>query len=411
MIRIGLISILLSIIAGGISYFAVKKNMVEVTKNFAIEDSKRVLISHNQSLNLTPDNLYEHAKDITEGMVGGLFEHAEVYDAHEVLIAESGYSDKMLMKVHPATHKLPSSKEPTANFLSLKNDEWFLIVFLPLKSKINDQEVLIGYIELIRHVPEWRVANTKKMSLKMALMTFGMMLVFATLLYPIIIRLFKSYKTKAVELHTSHILLLEALGRAIAMRDSDTGTHNFRVTYISVMIAEELSMSKVEIQRVILGSFLHDIGKISIPDSILLKKGALTADERKQMEAHVEYGIKIVGNMGWIQDAAIVIGSHHEKWDGSGYPKGLREDQIPLEARVFAVADVFDALCSKRPYKEPFNYRDAMKVMNEGDGKHFDPTVMHAFKSISHQIYNLITSITEADGKELLDQSLKKYFE
>jgi len=205
--------------------------------------------------------------------------------------------------------------------------------------------------------------------------------------------------------------MLEALGRTIAMRDSDTGVHNFRVTYISVIIAEALHLSKVQIQRIVLGAFLHDIGKISIPDSILLKKGSLTADERLIMESHVEQGLKIVGNMGWIQDASIVIAHHHEKWDGRGYPKGLSGAEIAIEARVFAVADVFDALCSRRPYKEPFKYSDAMKIMDEGSAKHFDPMVMRAFRPMALEIYNLITSITEEDGRELLNKSINKYFE
>jgi len=245
----------------------------------------------------------------------------------------------------------------------------------------------------------------------LALMTFGLALLFAVLLYPVMTRLFKEFKTISSEVHSSHVLLLEALGRAIAMRDSETGTHNFRVTYISVKIAEELSLGREVIQRIVLGAFLHDIGKISISDSILLKKGGLNQDERRKMQSHVEYGTRIIGDLGWLRDANVIVASHHEKWDGSGYPKGLREDQIPLEARIFAIADVFDALCSKRPYKEPFNYKEAMSIIEQDSGTHFDPQVIEKFKLISHEIYNFIASLSETDGKQILEKLIAKYFE
>jgi HD-GYP domain-containing protein (c-di-GMP phosphodiesterase class II) len=410
-VRIGLISLLVSTIAGLISYYVIQDNMIETTKSLAIQDSKRALDSDSQAYELTPENIYDHAKEIPGTLVGGLFEHADVYDAHEVLIAEAGVFDEKLRGSFALSHQLPNTKNPIANLQVLKNREWVLNIFLPIKVHLNGQSVLVGYIQLIRHVPQWRIQILRNLCLKMALLTFGLALLFAVLLYPFVIKLFKSFKTKLDEVHTSHILLLEALGRAIAMRDSNTGVHNFRVTYISVKIAESLSLGREVIQRIILGSFLHDIGKIPISDSILLKKGALNQEERSKMQAHVEYGSKIIGDAGWLRDANIIIANHHEKWDGSGYPKGLHEDQIPIEARIFAVADVFDALCSKRPYKEPLNYRDAIHIMYEGDGTHFDPQVIEAFKLIAHEVYDFIASVSEADGKQILDKLIRKYFE
>ncbi len=385
--------------------------MIETTKSFAIEDSKRALDGPRKLYELTPENLKDHANEIAGILVGGLFEHADVYNAHEVLIAESGIIDPRLQENLTKSHQLPNTKDPLANLQVLKNGTWVLTVFLPIRAQVNRQLVLIGYLELVRQVPQWRVTMLRKLALRLALMTFGLALLFAFLLYPVVTSLFNEFKTKVSEVHTSHLLLLEALGRAIAMRDSDTGTHNFRVTYISVKIAEELSLDRAAIQRIILGSFLHDIGKISISDSILLKKGGLNQDERRNMQAHVEYGTKIIGDLGWLRDANVIVANHHEKWDGSGYPKGLREDQIPLEARIFAIADVFDALCSKRPYKEPLNYKEAMQIVDQDTGTHFDPKVIDAFKLISHEIYNFISSLSETDGKVILDKLIEKYFE
>jgi HD-GYP domain-containing protein (c-di-GMP phosphodiesterase class II) len=147
--------------------------------------------------------------------------------------------------------------------------------------------------------------------------------------------------------------MMEALGRAIAKRDSDTGAHNYRVAWIAARIAERLGLSGSAMQALIAGSFLHDVGKIGIPDAILLKPGRLDEQEMDTMRTHVAQGEEIVTGMGWLDGAQAVVAAHHEKWNGSGYPRGLAGEAIPLAARIFAVADVFDALCSKRPYKEP----------------------------------------------------------
>jgi len=111
-------------------------------------------------------------------LVGGLFQHAEIYDSHKVLIAESGFTDKQLMDVHPTTHELPDSKVPSAKLLKPSSDKWFVIIFIPINTKINTQEVLVGYIGLIRHVPKWRMDNIKIMSTKMAILVFVMMIFF-----------------------------------------------------------------------------------------------------------------------------------------------------------------------------------------------------------------------------------------
>ena len=208
-----------------------------------------------------------------------------------------------------------------------------------------------------------------------------------------------------------HILMMEALGRAIAKRDSDTGTHNYRVAWISVCIAEHMNLPEPDIQALIAGSFLHDIGKVGIPDSVLLKPGKLTDAEFEVMCTHVTHGEEIVTGMNWLDGVNDIVAAHHEKWDGSGYPRKLAGENIPRNARIFAVADVFDALCSKRPYKNAMDFDDAIAIIEENAGRHFDPEVTGAFRVVAQEIFNRLAGCNEDDTRRLLKESIEQYFD
>jgi putative nucleotidyltransferase with HDIG domain len=205
--------------------------------------------------------------------------------------------------------------------------------------------------------------------------------------------------------------MMETLGRAIAKRDSDTGAHNYRVAWISARIAEQLGVSGSAMQALIAGSFLHDVGKIGIPDAILLKPGKLDAAEWDIMRTHVSQGMEIVTGMGWLDGAQAVVAAHHEKWDGSGYPLQLAGEAIPLSARIFAVADVFDALCSRRPYKEPLGFDAATAILDRDTGSHFDPTVMACFRPMARDIFDRLAGCSEADARALLQQQVRRHFD
>ena len=179
----------------------------------------------------------------------------------------------------------------------------------------------------------------------------------------------------------------------------------------AAQIAERMSLAGREMQALIAGSFLHDVGKIGIPDAILLKPGKLDAEEMAVMRTHVEQGEQIVKGMGWLDGAHAVVAGHHEKWNGSGYPRALSGEQIPLAARIFAVADVFDALCSKRPYKEPMGFDAAMTILAKDTGSHFDPAVMQVFSRIAKTLYQRLEHSDEADSRQLLEDCVRKHFE
>jgi putative two-component system response regulator len=177
--------------------------------------------------------------------------------------------------------------------------------------------------------------------------------------------------------------IVSTLMRAAEHRDTDTGDHIARVSTYVGLIAEGLGMSLTECRLLSLASTMHDVGKIAMPDAILHKPGPLTPEERREMERHAERGRRILGGnrSEVMQMAAEIAGCHHERWDGGGYPDGLKAEAIPLSGRIVAVADVFDALTTARPYKQPWSPERARAHLVENAGAHFDRRVVEAFLS------------------------------
>jgi putative two-component system response regulator len=180
---------------------------------------------------------------------------------------------------------------------------------------------------------------------------------------------------RAESLRKTHIELIQRLGRAAEYKDNETGMHVLRMSHYSKVIAKAAGYSDEEADDLLQAAPMHDIGKIGIPDHILLKPGKLTDDEFEQMKQHTLIGAEILGDSTapLIKLAYEVAMTHHERWDGSGYPKGLKGEDIPLSGRIIAVADVFDALTSKRPYKEAWSVEKTIEVMKADSGSHFDP--------------------------------------
>lgn len=174
--------------------------------------------------------------------------------------------------------------------------------------------------------------------------------------------------------------MLYRLAKAIEFRDFGTGSHLVRMARFAGLIAEGLYLSDDEVRMLELAAPLHDIGKIGVPDAILLKRGRLTEEEFAVMRKHPQIGFEILrdSQSRFVQLGAVVARHHHERWDGSGYPDGLRGEEIPITARIVAVADVFDALISERPYKPAWPHDEAVAYVRENSGKLFDPTCVEA---------------------------------
>src|SRR4029077_15597821 len=183
---------------------------------------------------------------------------------------------------------------------------------------------------------------------------------------------------------------VDALGAAIDLRDEQTAGHSRRVCLYSIKLLKAMNGSLQQLKSLSIGAILHDIGKLGISDAILLKPGALTIDERRIMRCHVQIGYDLIKRIPFLADAAQIILMHHERWDGSGYPQGLKGRDVPLSARIFAVADSVDAITSDRPYRSALSSDHARGEIERQAGTQFDPDVVRVFLSSPNEIWQAI---------------------
>jgi putative two-component system response regulator len=202
----------------------------------------------------------------------------------------------------------------------------------------------------------------------------------------------QTVKERTAELHQSRLDVIRRLGYAAEYRDTDTGDHIVRMSSYCEALAHALGLDDETCELILATSPLHDVGKIAIPDSVLLKPGPLTPQELAIMRSHAEIGAEILsgGASPFLQMAETIALTHHEKWDGTGYPRGLRGEEIPIVGRICAICDVFDALTSERPYKNAWTFESAIKEIKRVSGSHFDPKVSDAFM----RIFPLIKTIS-----------------
>ena len=191
----------------------------------------------------------------------------------------------------------------------------------------------------------------------------------------------------------AYLVTLEALVSAIDAREHEVGNHSLRVTEFSLIIARACDVKGRDLVDLYCGALLHDIGKIGVPDAILHKTGPLTPEEQAIMHKHPEIGQRIIGHIGYFSRAAEIIRSHHEHFDGSGYPRGLRGEAIPHGARVFAIADILDALTVKRPYREALLFDAAVEEITARSGTVYDPTVIQSALEASAELRSYVGRI------------------
>jgi len=191
--------------------------------------------------------------------------------------------------------------------------------------------------------------------------------------------LFNDLDRSNMELTLAYESTLEGWSAALDLRDKETEGHTQRVTTMTLELAHTMGISEEELVNVRRGALLHDIGKMGVPDHILLKAGPLTDGEWVIMRKHPTYAFELLSRISYLHDALDIPYCHHEKWDGTGYPRGLKDREIPLAARIFAVADIYDAVTSDRPYRKAWSRQQALDYIREQSGSHLDPEVVQAF--------------------------------
>ncbi|WP_206612553.1 HD-GYP domain-containing protein [Marinomonas hwangdonensis] len=196
-------------------------------------------------------------------------------------------------------------------------------------------------------------------------------------------------RTKALQ--ASQLRIIHHLGRAVEFKDNETGAHVIRMSHYARMIAQEYGGNEEWVNQIFQAAPMHDVGKIGISDAILLKPGKLNPEEWEKMKLHTVYGGEIFAEDSdpMLQMAKTIALTHHEKWDGSGYPNGLKGEEIPLEGRIVAIADVLDALMSKRPYKEAWRLEESLAYIQNSSGTHFDPNLVPLLENLNAQILSI----------------------
>ncbi len=395
------VAVLSGLAAGFIAHDKAEDSLVAQ----ASEDAQR-LLRHEA---FRPDGVQgtRQAVAAVQALTASHFDVAQIYTAGGLLMAEQFSADGRTLDAELPARGARSYTQSWYERRWLPGRRAVLRVFIPLRS---EGQALAGYFEGARLVPDWQRARMLSDARRVGLLTALAVLLCGVALYPLVLRLNRDSQARQRELLESHIAMMEALGRAIARRDSDNGIHNYRVAWISATLAEAVGLHGTRMQELIAGSFLHDVGKIGIPEHILLKPGPLSPEELLIMHTHVAAGEDIVSGSDWLAGGRAVVAGHHEKWDGSGYPRGLAGTDIPLVARIFAIADVFDALCSRRPYKEPVALEEAMAALRAESGKHFDPHLVQVFDQQAALVYRTLTEASEDELQALLTRMVRKHF-
>ena len=330
----------------------------------------------------------------------GTLELAKLHDR------EYEYTDAVKSFMEAPSRRVPEQDQEFYESVTIGGASHVYVV-VPLRK--SDGETA-AYARGVFALSDAAFAQIYRRIVVVVLLTCGLIVATTLLLYPIISHLVKQLSTLNSRLLEANLDMIEVLGSAIAKRDSDTDIHNYRVSIYSVRLAEKIGLDRSEIRDLIKGAFLHDVGKIGVSDNILLKPGKLDDQEFEIMKEHVKHGLDIVNHSTWLTDAAAVVGYHHEKFDGSGYHENLAGTDIPINARIFAIADVFDALTSERPYKKAFDFDKAIQILREGSGSHFDPDLMDTFAQIASPLHQDYANRDDDKARHDLAEIVKEYF-
>jgi len=407
--RIAVVSAVVGTLVSVVAWFVSIENLEAEAVGLAAEESRRAVLQMSADGQARP--LVDRARETARLLTGGFFDIAEIYDAQGRKLAEHATDRGEQVEPELTGHPIPRGQQANYESLRLNDGTWVLRVFVPVSRDGRSSDAgPVGFVEGVRVVPDWQRDQLRGDAIGAASLAALAAILCGLVIYPIVMHLSRDNERKAQQVLESHVAMMEALGRAIAKRDSDTGAHNYRVAWLAARLGETMGLAGETMRALIIGSFLHDVGKIGIPDRILLKPGRLDDDEMSVMRTHVTLGEDIVSGIPWLAAAAQVVACHHEKWDGSGYPRRAAGEAIPLVARIFAVADVFDALCSQRPYKTPMPPAMALSIIERDTGTHFDPQVVRMFIPIAPTLHAQLDGLDEAACRALLHERITHHF-
>ncbi|ANE56715.1 MULTISPECIES: HD-GYP domain-containing protein [Methylomonas] len=398
----------LSVTVGGSILWLEIKRAEQLVHALALKESAIFsgASAHNLEQLDTPSTV--HLRLLAEQLVSQHFLIVELYDRNEQLKLEVVRQGQEVVEqfIDQYRHQFPKVDEFTHDLHFIRGQLW-LVTLVPLR---GEQDSPMGYFEGVYQVdPETFAALKQNLIRMLAFVTLGIFFT-SLLMYPIVLTLNRGVIRLSGELLQGNLELMNVLGCAIAERDSETNHHNYRVTYYALRLGEAIGLPEENMRDLIAGAFLHDVGKIGIRDPILLKPEKLTVDEFEVMKTHVALGVEILNKSHWLTGARDVVEFHHEKYDGSGYLQGLKGDAIPLNARIFAIGDVFDALTSHRPYKDAWPAVDAITKLTKEGGSHFDPQLVTIFAKIAPSLHQEVNDLDESQLEAMLQRLVGEHF-
>lgn len=400
--KLGIAATVIGLAAGGSSYLIEMRHAEQAALKSAAEGSRHFESSAMQMLATEEHNALSTLLDRTR------FVGIRVFNADKTLIYETWESipPALIEANRSHQHDWPKPGESDQNWIEIAGERLIQVV-LPISGQNG---TLVGYLESVNRLDAGTLRGQQEQVQRGALTAVASVLGTALFLYPLLLSMLRHATGLSNRLLDANLSLLRSLGNAIAKRDSNTDAHNYRVTSYAVALAVAMQVPDKDISHLVVGAFLHDVGKIGIPDSILRKPGKLTENEFEIMKTHVLLGIEIVADNPWLEGALLTIRHHHEHFDGTGYPDGLRDGAIPLTARIFAVADVFDALTSERPYKRPMPLADALSTIESQAGRHFDQKIVAVFRPIARDLYARLSQANDLDLRQDMRDILTRYF-
>jgi HD-GYP domain-containing protein (c-di-GMP phosphodiesterase class II) len=387
--RLGLLSVGLALLFGGAAFLQQQQRLETTVSRQIVERVQRFEVLVQLREGGIPD----------ENSLGREFlrflERAPSHRSGRIETARLYAPDGRLLVSHPIAERrletrLDAARDSRVDSGRVRHDTLrleggtYVLLGTPVRTVAGDE---LAHVEAAFRLSDATLAEIRGGALRAGLWVALFLWVAVAATYPITMQVTRRLIVLSGNLLQANIDTAQVLGSAIAKRDGDTAEHNSRVTLISVGIAEAYGLHDDSIRNLIKGAFVHDVGKIAVSDSILLKPGRLTYEEFEVMKTHVQEGVEIVERSDWLSEGVSVVRDHHEKFDGTGYLQGLKGDAIPVEARIFAIADVFDALTSRRPYKEPLSFEETMRVLEQGRGSHFDPELLDAFTPIAPTLF------------------------
>lgn len=404
--KLGAAALVIGFVAGGASYLLETRRVEQAALEHATKSAQHFDFSTIQTaIDAKATGKHEVLSRLLDR---SRFVGIRVFGTDKTLIYETwaDVPSVLIAAARSQQHDWPGQEESHRNWIDVGGEQ-LIQVLLPMFGKDG---TLAGYLECVDRLDEQTLQTQREQIRNGALTAVVSVLVTAFLLYPLLLAMLRRSVELSRRLLESNLSLMRSLGNAIAKRDSDTDAHNYRVTFYAVALAEAMDLPKQDIADLVAGAFLHDVGKIGIPDRILLKPGKLTVDEFETMKSHALLGIEIVTDNPWLGGAALTIRHHHERVDGTGYPDGLRGDTIPRIARIFAVVDVFDALTSERPYKKSIALAEALTIIERESDQHFDPEVVAVFKKIAPDLYARAVQAGDAELRQGMREVLSRYF-